>query len=38
VQGLPLVLDALGRVGFTEPEVRAIAWGNWRRVLGEWWG
>jgi membrane dipeptidase len=38
VQGLPRVLDALGQAGFTEAEVRAIAWSNWRRVLGEWWG
>ncbi len=37
VHGLPLVLDALGRAGFSEAEVRAIAWGNWRRVLGAWW-
>jgi membrane dipeptidase len=36
-EGLPRVLDALGRAGFTEPELDAIAWGNWRRVLGEWW-
>lgn len=38
VQGLPAVLEALAGAGFSEPEVRAIAWGNWRRVLGEWWG
>jgi membrane dipeptidase len=38
VQGLPRVLEALARVGFSSDEVRAIAWGNWRRVLGEWWG
>lgn len=38
VQGLPRVLDALGRAGFTEVEIDAIAWANWRRVLGAWWG
>jgi membrane dipeptidase len=37
VEGLPRVLEALTRVGFSDAEVRAIAWGNWRRVLGEWW-
>ncbi len=35
--GLPLVLEALAGVGFTAPEIDAIAWGNWRRVLGAWW-
>jgi membrane dipeptidase len=38
VEGLPRVLDALARVGFSDDEVDAIAWGNWRRVLGAWWG
>ena len=38
VQGLRRVLEALAGAGFSEAEVRAIAWGNWRRVLGEWWG
>jgi membrane dipeptidase len=37
VEGLPRVLEALASVGFSQAEVRAIAWGNWRRVLGEWW-
>lgn len=37
VAGLPLLLDALRGGGFTDPEVEAIAWGNWRRVLGAWW-
>ena len=36
-QGLPRVLDALSDAGFGESEVRAIAWDNWRRVLGAWW-
>ncbi|HZU60674.1 MAG TPA: dipeptidase [Solirubrobacteraceae bacterium] len=37
-RGLPDVLEALSRAGFTEPELDAVAWGNWRRVLGTWWG
>jgi membrane dipeptidase len=37
VGGLPKVLDALGAGGFSEDEVAAIAWSNWRRVLGAWW-
>ncbi len=36
--GMPLVLDALMRAGFDDQELAAIAWGNWRRVLGAWWG
>jgi membrane dipeptidase len=35
--GLPNVLEALRQVGFTEAEVSAIAWENWRRVLAAWW-
>jgi membrane dipeptidase len=35
--GLPRVLDALAAVGFGPDELRAIAWENWRRVLGAWW-
>ena len=23
--------------GFTDAEISAIAWGNWRRVLDGWW-
>jgi membrane dipeptidase len=37
VAGLPKLLDALREVGFTEPELEAIAWHNWRRVLDAWW-
>ena len=37
VAGMPKVLDALRGAGFTEPEIEAVAWGNWRRVLGAWW-
>jgi membrane dipeptidase len=35
--GLPRVLDALAAAGFTDSEVRDVAWNNWRRVLGAWW-
>jgi len=37
VAGTPKLLDALGDAGFSSGEVAAIAWGNWRRVLGAWW-
>jgi membrane dipeptidase len=37
VSGMPKVLDALRDSGFTENELDAIAWGNWRRVLAAWW-
>jgi membrane dipeptidase len=37
VAGLPRLLDALGDAGFTDAEVRAIAWDNWRRVLERAW-
>jgi membrane dipeptidase len=36
-RGMLLVLDALRRAGFSDSEVDAIAWGNWRRVLAAWW-
>jgi membrane dipeptidase len=35
--GLPRLLATLADIGFTSAEVEAIAWGNWRRVLGAWW-
>ncbi|MBS1885882.1 MAG: dipeptidase [Actinobacteria bacterium] len=35
--GLPRLLDALRAAGFTAPELEAIAWHNWRRVLDAWW-
>jgi membrane dipeptidase len=38
VAGVPRLLHALGDVGFSVAERKAIAWGNWRRVLGQWWG
>jgi membrane dipeptidase len=37
VAGLPRLVDALRADGFTEDEVRAIAWDNWRRVLARAW-
>jgi membrane dipeptidase len=37
VAGLPRLLDALRDVGFTDVELRAIAWDNWRRVLERAW-
>jgi membrane dipeptidase len=37
VAGVPRVLEALRAVGFSETELEAIAWENWRRVLGAWW-
>ena len=36
--GMPLLFEALSAAGFDEAELDAIAWGNWRRVLGAWWG
>ncbi len=37
VAGTPKLLSALGDAGFDSGEVAAIAWHNWRRVLGAWW-
>jgi membrane dipeptidase len=37
VDGVPRVLEALRAEGFTEAEIDAIAWTNWRRVLAAWW-
>ena len=36
--GIPKLLDALAGAGFSSAELAAIAWENWRRVLGAWWG
>jgi membrane dipeptidase len=38
VAGMPVVLDALRAVGFSEDELESIGWRNWRRVLAAWWG
>jgi membrane dipeptidase len=37
VAGMPRVLDALRGEGFSDADVDAVAWGNWRRVLAAWW-
>ncbi|GAB7094581.1 dipeptidase [Halolamina litorea] len=37
VTGLRDVLDGLEARGFTRDDREAIAYGNWRRVLEEWW-
>ena len=37
VAGMPKVIEALREAGFTDGELDAIGWGNWRRVLGAWW-
>jgi membrane dipeptidase len=38
VSGLPRVFEALRAAGFGEADLERIAFGNWRRVLGETWG
>jgi membrane dipeptidase len=37
VAGLPMLVEALRCAGFSEEELAAIYWHNWRRVLGAWW-
>ena len=37
VAGIPRVVDALAQAGFSDRELAAIAWSNWRRVLAAWW-
>jgi membrane dipeptidase len=37
VAGIPRVLATLTDAGFTQPEIAAIAWHNWRRVLAASW-
>jgi membrane dipeptidase len=37
VAGYPRLLEALAADGFSDAEIRAIAWDNWRRVLAAWW-
>jgi membrane dipeptidase len=36
--GMPRVLEALAEEGFDASEIESIAWDNWCRVLGAWWG
>jgi membrane dipeptidase len=35
--GMPRLLEAFSAAGFTDDELEAIAWRNWRRVLRAWW-
>jgi membrane dipeptidase len=37
VAGLPRLLATLRDAGFSPDDVERIAWGNWRRVLGQVW-
>ncbi|HET9675878.1 MAG TPA: dipeptidase [Solirubrobacterales bacterium] len=37
VAGLPKLLEALRDAGFSEDELEAVCWNNWRRVLDAWW-
>jgi membrane dipeptidase len=37
VTGLPKLLDALRDAGFSDSDLEAVAWDNWRRVLDAWW-
>jgi membrane dipeptidase len=37
VAGVPRLLAALADAGFSDSEIAAVAWDNWRRVLGDWW-
>jgi membrane dipeptidase len=37
VAEIPRLLDALTQIGFSAPEIAAIGWQNWRRVLADWW-
>ena len=37
VTGLPRLLGAFADGGFSDAEITAIAWDNWRRVLASWW-
>jgi membrane dipeptidase len=35
--GLPKLIAALQIAGFSEAEIAAICWNNWRRALDSWW-
>ncbi|HEY1568158.1 MAG TPA: dipeptidase [Solirubrobacteraceae bacterium] len=37
VAGLPKLLDVLREAGFSDTDLEAVAWDNWRRVLDAWW-
>ena len=35
--GMPRLLQALREAGFSEEDLSAICWDNWRRALANWW-
>ncbi|HXF30069.1 MAG TPA: dipeptidase [Solirubrobacterales bacterium] len=37
VTGVPRLLEEFAKHGFSEAEIEAIAWGNWRRTLARCW-
>jgi membrane dipeptidase len=37
VTGVPRLLEEFAKHGFSESEIEAIAWGNWRRTLARCW-
>jgi membrane dipeptidase len=37
VTGVPKLLEEFAEHGFSESEIEAIAWGNWRRTLARCW-
>lgn len=37
VAGIPRLLAAFVDAGFSDEEIAAIAWSNWRRALAAWW-
>jgi membrane dipeptidase len=37
VTGVPRLLEEFAAHGFTDAEIEAIAWGNWRRTLARCW-
>jgi membrane dipeptidase len=37
VAGLPKLVKALREAGFSDAELEAVCWHNWRRVLDAWW-
>jgi membrane dipeptidase len=37
ITGVPKLLDEFAKHGFSDSEIEAIAWGNWRRTLARCW-
>jgi membrane dipeptidase len=37
VAGIPKLLEAFAAGGFSDEEIAAIGWDNWRRVFAAWW-